>query len=114
MSVLIGPVGAGNRAWRAWAAGTGKTVVTVNTTDECGIASLVVRAVDQERNLLADVCEFVAAHSGRSFREVHASFATMTHRDIDDFFAANDGTLPTGPATRLARELVPQPVWIDG
>lgn len=106
VSVLIGPVGAGNRAWRAWAAGSGIAVVTGNTTNENGITNLVIQAVGQERNLLDDACAFLAEHTGRSSGEIRASLAAMTQRDIDDFFTANDRSLPAGHATRLAREIL--------
>ncbi len=103
VSVLIGPVGAATSAVRAWAAAQRRPVIVATVADIFAITTLVARCIDCMRDLCADACAFLAAHTGMPATELRVALAVMTHHDLDRLFAAHDARLPPGEATRLAR-----------
>lgn len=105
VSVLVGPIGAGVAAFRAWATQHARALQVGTAADAAGVADLVARAAISGRDLVADACSYLAAHTGRPAAELRAALAGMTRHDLDRLFAANDARLPPGDGTRLARRL---------
>ena len=103
VSVLVGPVGAATGAFRVWATAHRHPLLAGPAADVLAVATLVARCIDRMRDLCADACAFLAAHTGTPSAALRAALAGMTHHDLDRFFAAHDARLPPGAATRFAR-----------
>ncbi len=105
VSVLVGPCGSALAAFRAWATEHGHPVRFGSVESAAEVADLFARAAVAARDLVADAHAYLASHTGRSVAELRAALAGMTRHDLDLFFAANDGRLPPGDGTPLARRV---------
>lgn len=85
-------------------------MVVESTTDIAGISGRVLRIVDRDEELLGITCVYLASHLGCSASDMRALVVTMSHRDTEDFFTANDARLPANHSTRLARAVVERAV----
>lgn len=106
VSLLVGPIGAGGRTWRRWAAATGRSVVVANRN----LFPLAewVRSVADRVDLPAGAVRCLARRAERDSAEFLAAWLVKTPADRERFFStvapnADDELLRTVAALAAGR-----------
>ena len=101
VSVLVGPTGAGGRAWRRWAGETGHPVVTL--TNPADAPAAWVAELARRTDLPAAAVDAVADRVGRDRAEFRVGWRGKTAADRARFWDATAGS--ASPAVRALAEL---------
>lgn len=106
VSLLVGPIGAGGRTWRRWAAATGRSVLVANRN----LFPLAewVRSVADPLDLPAEAVRCLARRAGRDPDEFLAAWRVKTPADRERFWStlapnADDELLGTVAALAVGR-----------
>jgi hypothetical protein len=115
VSVLVGPIGAGGRAWGRWAAVTGRSVVAADrglfpyaewlrsVAAQIDLLTAAVKILAQRAGRAPD--EFLAAWRDKTFADRELFWSTLAATADDDLLRAA-ATLPLGQSSSSAAALL--------
>jgi hypothetical protein len=107
VSVLIGPAGAIDRAWREWATTEGRECVPSTANDGSEIVRTIVRKMATSRDLFADACGWLADQINCRSGDIQAKVSGLTQSDLEQFWDAVSPSLK-GSECRLVTRCIVQ------